>query len=215
MSTILFVQQALIYIHLFTFVYAISSLLTEDFKIMKSRQINIVTMKITAKRISIALAILWITGIALLSIKPGLDLNLILNNPKLLMKLMIVTILTINGLLLHYYVFPLFSNPFKVRRSAVIFCLLGTISTSSWIYASLVGAAHKIAPVISFQWVLSIYIAMLVLGFILSLILFYPFLKKMNICADNKLGYSLQVEVKQLIKVLNKRNKQVAIATHK
>ncbi len=211
MLNIIHIHQVLIYLHLFAFIFAISTIFNEDYKILKSRKIDLKEMKKTAMKVSISLIILWITGIILLAIRSGLELNIILENPKLMMKILVVTLLTLNGLLLHFYVFPHFKDPFKIKRIAVFICFLGTMSSTSWIYASLIGTAHIIAPIMSFQGYMALYFLFLIVSFIISMIIFYPLLIKLNHYSCDVLKYSLEIEIKQLIKIFKCKSKQIKI----
>lgn len=173
-----YLQQLLVFIHLFAFAFAIVVILSEDVKLLISKKLDISELHSLASKITYLLAILWITGIGLLAIKPGLNLDLILANPKLTAKITVVSILTINGMLLHFLVFPSFSSSQKAKRIVAVSSILGAISTTTWIYAGLVGSARAIAPLMSYQNYMSIYLVILAFALLTSAVIIYPLMKK-------------------------------------
>ncbi len=172
-----FAQQILVFIHLFAFAFAIVMIVGEDFKILISKKMDVGKLHKLANRVTILLGVLWVSGIALLAIKPGLDLELILANSKLAAKITVVSVLTINGMLLHLFVFPSFRSPEKFKRILVIASLLSVISTTSWIYAGLVGAARAIAPIMTYQNYMNIYLVLLAFALFVGVLVVYPMMK--------------------------------------
>lgn len=174
-----FAQQMLVFIHLFAFAFAIVMIVGEDIKILISKKMDVGELHKLANRVTILLGVLWVSGIALLAIKPGLDLELILANSKLAAKITVVSVLTINGMLLHLFVFPSFRSPQKFKRILVIASLLSVISTTSWIYAGLVGAARAIAPIMTYQNYMNIYLALLAFALFIGVTVVYPMMKQL------------------------------------
>ena len=147
-------------------------------KILVSKKLDVAELHRLASKITYLLAILWITGIGLLAIKPDLDLDLIFANSKLAAKITVVSVLTINGLLLHLFIFPSFSSPQKAKRIVMASCILTAISTTSWISAALVGAARAIAPIMSYQHYMNIYISVLAFVLLISVVVVCPLMRK-------------------------------------
>lgn len=88
----------------------------------------------------------------------ALDAALLLDKPKLLAKLAIVAVLTLNGIVLHNVAFPMLTRTQRRPRVAAAICIVfGAISTTSWIAAALVRAARSIAPVMTLAGFLSAY----------------------------------------------------------
>jgi hypothetical protein len=71
-------------------------------------------MKMLGKAASVAtlaLVVLWITGLAVIGMDTGFDTELLATKPKLLAKLSVVTVLTVNSLALHLLAFPRMAVP--------------------------------------------------------------------------------------------------------
>ena len=95
----------------------------------------------------------------------GNDVSLLLGNPKLLAKLIVVGALTLNGILLHLVAFPMVTgNHRNSKRAATIASTLGAVSTASWLYASFVAVARKVAPYFSLQDFLMLYLLVLAIA---------------------------------------------------
>lgn len=170
-------QQLLVYVHLFTFAFAIVIILSEDAKIFFSKKINVPEVHKVSIKVTYLLGVLWLSGIALLSLNPGLDIDKILANPKLTAKLTIVVILTINGLLLHLLVFPSLKSKDKAQRVFLLSCVLTSISTTSWVFAGLIGAARVIAPLMDYQMYMLMYIVVLLIALLIAVFIVYPFMR--------------------------------------
>ena len=64
---------------------------------------------------TIALVVLWITGLAVIGMDTGFDTGLLATKPKLLAKLTVVAVLTVNSLGLHLLAFPRMARPEPTR----------------------------------------------------------------------------------------------------
>ena len=60
---------------------------------------------------TIALVVLWITGLAVIGMDTGFDTGLLATKPKLLAKLTVVAVLTVNSLGLHLLAFLRMAAP--------------------------------------------------------------------------------------------------------
>jgi hypothetical protein len=79
--------------------------------------------------------------------------------------LIVVGTLTLNGILLHLFVFPMVtSNPKNPNKVATIAVILGAVSTTSWLYASFVGAARTVTPYFSLVDFVLVYLVALVIA---------------------------------------------------
>src|SRR5438876_5518637 len=80
----------------------------------------------------------------------GTDVSLLLGNPKLVTKLIVVGALTLNGIILHLVAFPLITGEVQnPKRAATITAVLGAVSTTSWLYASFVAVSRIVASYFS------------------------------------------------------------------
>jgi hypothetical protein len=149
-----------------------SAVLREDLAVIKAREVDMRRLADTARALTQALAILWATGLSLVALDVGLNLNALIASPKLAAKVFVVSALTANGLALH----ALALLPVVQRRSCRSVCAgrPGAISTASWLFASFVGVSRVIAPSLTFSDFMALYGASLA-GAISIAVLFVRF----------------------------------------
>ena len=81
-----------------------------------------------------------------------------LGKPKLMAKIVVVCVLTANGVLLHLVAFPILTQTAAQSQiGARIAATLGAVSTTSWLFASFLGTARFIAPYTSLHALLGLY----------------------------------------------------------
>ena len=130
----------LLFIHVRAFAVALGCVLREDAKLLSPRALDASSLRSTARLVRFALAVLWASGTALIVLDTGGELARLADNPKLLAKLTVVCLLTLNGVALHWIAFPALCG--EVRRgrySIAIAAVLGAISAASWMSATLLG----------------------------------------------------------------------------
>lgn len=146
----------LIYLHLLSCAFALVLVLGADWRIA-TRRFTADGLRRTASRTSVALGALWLTGLALIHRDTGFDPVLMIESPKLLLKLLVVVTLTANGFFLHAVSFPLIVQS---RRPGVAGSMLlattGALSTGHWLLAAFVGVARPLGTW-SFQHLLNGY----------------------------------------------------------
>lgn len=174
MNALSLVRQGLLFVHLVAFAIALSAVLREDLAIIKAREVDLRRLAGTALALTQALAILWATGLSLVALDVGLNLNALIASPKLAAKVFVVSALTANGLALHALAFPLLSRPSRGHVAALVPAVLGAISTASWLFASFVGVSRVIAPSLTFSDFMALYGASLA-GAISIAVLFIRF----------------------------------------
>jgi len=143
-------RQALLYGHIIAFALALATIMKEDVRLLRARRIDPASLHATAKLVKWLLVALWVTGVPMLVMSIRTDVSLLLGNPKLLAKLIVVAALTLNGIVLHRVAFPLITG--KVRnpnRAATVAAVLGAVSTTSWLYASFVAVSRIVASYFS------------------------------------------------------------------
>jgi hypothetical protein len=132
----------LVYVHLLLCVFALYTVLNTDWRLLRSR-ISAKHLLQSHRRVVWLLAGLWISGLAIVSVD---GLGQMGSNPKLQAKVVCVSLLTFNGLLLRYWCFPrLVSNrPLKRLESwALMSC--GAVSTTCWMLSAFYGIAKPLA----------------------------------------------------------------------
>jgi len=129
--------------------------------------------------VSAGLVLIWVTG-ALLVTDSALDAPMSIMNQKLWAKLVIVTILTLNALLLHSVVLPrvtsrvgqpLFETSFG--RLPTVSILLGAVSAVSWMFAAYLGVARELNGQMNLIPILGSYLVALLLTWAGAMMLSY------------------------------------------
>src|SRR5262245_2419069 len=139
MDALLFVRQGLLLLHLAAFAIAVAEVLRGDWRLLRAQRPDIAGLHRTASVVSLALIALWISGLGLVAFDTGFDPAAIAAKPKLVTKFIVVTALTLNGVLLHRFAFPMLGG--VAARSVVgsaLIASLGAISSVSWIFAAFV-----------------------------------------------------------------------------
>lgn len=127
--------------------------------------------------VALALGLLWVTGILLLAIRTGLDSGQV--TPKLVAKLSVVGVMTLNARLIACRALPILE-----RAGGASFCRLprgarlrmaaiGAVSAASWVSALGLGAigAMKLMGALPLALILSgVYLAALSTGVVLALL---------------------------------------------
>jgi len=121
------------------------------------------------KSVGNALIFLWLTGAAVIGIdyvEKGMQY---FANPKLQAKVLIVLLLTFNGLLLHRHVLPAMQKVGSLLELNIgmrLFALFaGAFSGVSWLYAAMLGVGRPLAWKYSLSELLMAYPVLIVLGF--------------------------------------------------
>ncbi|MHC8401674.1 hypothetical protein ACYZTX_19960 [Pseudomonas sp. MDT1-17] len=177
-----FLRMGVIYVHLVSCCVAIGLVLTSDiamvrdlFKRKTFTEHDNAHMESLQKSVITALIALWVTGAAIIGIdylEKGMNYFM---NPKLHAKVIIVVLLSYNGLLLHRLVLPalqkagsLLNLGFNARMLA-LFC--GSLSAVSWMYAAMLGVGRPLAWKYSLSELLMAYPLLIALGFLTMLAL--------------------------------------------
>ncbi|HEV7816687.1 MAG TPA: hypothetical protein VGP06_16505, partial [Janthinobacterium sp.] len=150
-----FVRMGVLYIHLIACCVAVGLVLTSDIAMVRqlfdtepSADLEQVHLPNLQRTVTLALAALWVTGIVIVSLDAWTQGLAYFQNPKLQAKVAIVTLLTFNGIALHYTVLStlqsagsLLKLSFEQRRVAIF---VGVVSGVSWFYAALLGVGRPL-----------------------------------------------------------------------
>lgn len=181
-TTMEFLRLGIVYAHLIACCVAIGMVLTSDFamikELIKGEKTHLQDtrhMESLQKTVSGALAVLWITGIALIWIDTSAKGLSELLNPKLQAKIAIVMLLTFNGMLLHSLVLPALQKAgslLKLQFNMRMFALFaGALSGVSWFYAAMLGVGRPLAWKYSLVELLAAYPVLIVGGFMMMALL--------------------------------------------
>jgi len=159
--------------------------LLADWVVLRKLTFGIVSQKAAGQlddlshAVSAGLALIWVTG-ALLVADNALDAPASIMNQKLWAKLVIVTVLTLNAVLLHRMVLPratsrigqpLFETRFD--RVSLVSVLLGAISAVSWMFAAYLGVARELNGKANLVPILGDYLAAVLLIWVGGVALLY------------------------------------------
>ena len=109
---------------------------------------------------------LWITGLIIVAYGMATSPTY-LDNPKLWFKFAVVLALTLNGMLVHRagrVLQPGVTLAALDDRTALLLNMAGAISSISWLWACLLGTARAWNGTLSFEVILSYYLASLTVG---------------------------------------------------
>ena len=158
-------RQVLLYGHIIAFALALATILKEDARFLRAKSIDLASLLTTAKSVKWLLLALWATGLPMVIMDVGTDVSLLVGNPKLLAKLIVVGVLTLNGILLHLVAFPMVTRkPKNPAKAATLAATLGGVSIASWLCASFLGAARYVAPYFSLYDFVILYLLMLAIA---------------------------------------------------
>ncbi|WP_240462148.1 hypothetical protein [Burkholderia sp. Nafp2/4-1b] len=167
--------MGIVYIHLIACCVAIGLVLTSDIAMVKrlldsdaSADFDQGHLPSLQRTVSLALTVLWITGIAIIAFDMRTQGLGYLGNPKLQAKIAIVALLTFNGIALHSAVLPALEKAGSLlklsfeRRMVAIFS--GVISAVSWFYAAMLGVGRPLSWKYSLVQILAAYPALIAGG---------------------------------------------------
>ncbi|KVP43782.1 hypothetical protein [Burkholderia ubonensis] len=170
-----FVRMGIVFVHLIACCVSIGLVLTSDIAMVKRlldsdapadlAQVHLPSLQRT---ISLALMVLWVTGIAIVAFDMRTQGLTYLHNPKLQAKIAIVALLTFNGIALHSAVLPALEKAGSLlklsfeRRMVAIF--LGVVSAVSWFYAAMLGVGRPLSWKYSLFQILAAYPALIAGG---------------------------------------------------
>lgn len=175
MQEILVMKTLVVYVHLLSACVAVGSLLLQDIGLCRARarkllEREIEDLKKTIKVISVALILLWVSGIALVTLGYMASPEKYLANEKLWAKITVVVILTVNGFVLHSKTFPKFQVGTVFvhlpTATSMLVVLTGSISTVTWLFACYLGIARPWNYTLDYKSIMALYLGILIFVFI-------------------------------------------------
>lgn len=187
-------RALLVYTHLLALMAAVAGIAMADFSILARRGSagpRRVSRKLLQRAMTLvagALAALWVTGLALITLDTGWQLDALLARPKLQAKVVVVLLLSLNGWLLHRWVFRellvLGHLPAELMPRAT---LLGAVSAASWGYAAFLGLAAPFAAALGLGGFLGAYGVALLLAYGVALRFVLPVLQGPGPSLDSRM----------------------------
>ena len=167
--------------HLMAMAVAFSAIMHEDYKMLVKRRINPLAIRRTAVAVYWSLLALFVTGIAIIGLDTGFDLAAIAAKPKILAKLTVVGILSLNGAIIHNIAFPAFKSRKTLLAFTPYLSVLAAISGVSWFYAAFLGLAKPLTGLLGYAGFLGLYVTLLVGAVSVSLIAVRPLLSTLTV----------------------------------
>ncbi len=167
-------KYTILYIHLIAMAVAVGKILEFDIRFLLQARApmtphGIASLKLTKSAVSAALAVLWFTGALLIGLG-SLESPNYLDNEKLWVKVVIVSILTINGWVMHRWAFPALQGKTAFLNLPTWQMLglasLATVSSVSWLYSSFLGIARPWNHSVPYSYPAAVYASLLVAAWI-------------------------------------------------
>ncbi len=134
-------------LHLFSLAVAVIGIALGDWALLAGARIERERLRLAGGVVAAALAGLWLSGLWITAIDTGLQWAQITARPKLVVKLLVVSLLSLNGLALHRWAFPRLFESAPPRRLKLPLAL-GAASLSGWGYAGFLGLAGALTPML-------------------------------------------------------------------
>lgn len=163
-----------IYLHLLAVIVACTGIAFGDFSIFGGKQINQDLLRKSTHAVACALGALWITGMVIIGLDSGLNLAALLEKPKLMAKITVVLLLTLNGALLHAWFFPQLLNAGRVNVAINLAVILGAFSAVGWLFAVFLGIAKPLTPILGYVGFMVLYGLGLLLALLLAFVTIKP-----------------------------------------
>lgn len=160
------IHQCIVFLHLFLFAAALMIVIKQDYLFFIKGILNKKDLKNSSEVLSWLLLGLWGSGAILVYQSVDGSIEELLLNCKIMAKITVMLVLTINGFILHFFGFKHIEKPNKY--SSIILSIIGVISLVSWFFASFIGAARVAAPHLSYDDFMLCYLIALLVGFCIS-----------------------------------------------
>lgn len=168
-------RMALLFLHLLAMIAAGAGIAFGDYALFARRRMDTVLLQQAGHVVTLALLMLWATGLAVIWLDTGFHWEQLAATPKLLAKLTVVGLLSLNGIALHGVVFGRLCRHEGQRHTSLLMpATLGAISLVSWLYAAFVGLAGPAAALLGYAGFMLLYSAALLAGVVTSLCLVPP-----------------------------------------
>lgn len=154
-------RMFLILVHLIGLIMATISIAFGDYALMSRRRIDTGLLDKASLGVAVGLLVLWASGLAIIWVDTQFDPALILSKPKLMSKLIVVSLLTLNGVYLHHTVLPSLKRSYAsrslARRVAKVAAVAGAISSACWVFGLFLGIAKPLAAILGFSGFMALF----------------------------------------------------------
>lgn len=174
-----FARLGIVYAHLVACCVAIGLVLTSDIAMVRqlmkgdTSRMDMRHMRSLQTTVSAALIALWATGVAVVALDMSTKGWAYLANPKIQAKVLIVVLLTLNGVVLHHVVLPWMQKAGSLLRlppGRTLFAIFaGATSGVSWLYAAMLGVGRPLSWKYSLLELMVAYPLLIACGFMAML----------------------------------------------
>lgn len=148
--------------HLFALLAAAVAVAFGDYALLGRRRISPELLHKASHGVILALAALWITGLGIIYIDTHFVMAVLMAKPKILAKLTVVGLLTLNGVVMHARVLPALSRSYTPARAEAVAgwaTLAGAVSATGWGYAVFLGVARPLTPILGYSGFVALFLA--------------------------------------------------------
>lgn len=168
-------RMFLLMLHVMSVIGAAVGIAFADLSLFHGPRVNQGLLRLGCQLVFGMLCLLWITGLLIIWLDTGFDLHVIAGKPKLIAKVAVATLLSLNGYVLHRYLFDaLLAPPLKPRLGVNASAVLAAVSGTSWLYAFFLGLAKPMAAFTTLAGFASIFLALLALAGVVVTLLIRP-----------------------------------------
>lgn len=169
-------RQVALFVHLIVFAFAFVLVMQADLAMIRGGYAaGQRDLHRDARVTAWLLVALWGSGLVLIGLGSGFGVQALAAAPKVAAKLTVVTVLTLNGVLLHLFAFPRMAGLVPLSRAGITLCVvLGAVSSVSWVTAAGIGTARIVAPLLRYQDYLTLYVLGLAVGLTVGLTVVRP-----------------------------------------
>lgn len=158
-------RMAFVFMHVLSIVAAGAAIAFGDYAIFARQRIDTDLLRKSARVVMAALGALWLTGLTIIWLDIGFDWAALASKPKLLAKLTVVVLLSVNGVALHHLAFTrLYQPQCDAPKAAKLPAVLGAISVVTWLYAAFLGVAKAAAALLGYGGLMTLYGVSLAIG---------------------------------------------------
>ena len=175
------VRMFLVLGHLAALMAAAIAVAFGDFALLGRRQIQADLLHSASKAVAIALGALWLTGLSIIYVDTHFALAVMLAKPKLMAKLTVVVLLTLNGIFMHAKVLPALQRVYARAQGQVVARLatrVGAISAAGWVFGVFLGVAKPLAPILGYAGFMVLFAAVVAGALVVSSQVVLPELRR-------------------------------------
>jgi hypothetical protein len=155
-------RMVLLMLHVLCVIAAAIGIAFAELSLFKEKTVDGALLRTGCRVVLGALCLLWLSGLLIIWIDTGFDLQLIASKPKMVAKVSVALLLSVNGYLLHRYFFDAIDKPtLNLRKAANTAAAMAAVSGASWLYAVFLGLAKPLTRFVALPGFAAMYIVLL------------------------------------------------------